>query len=61
MGRSAAGAARLADGVLRFYKSGKLGHNETYFKEWTVDVLNQVRKMKDEVGAFKKPSECPCS
>ncbi|KAM7253040.1 hypothetical protein ACFE04_025658 [Oxalis oulophora] len=31
-----------------FYKDGKVGHNETYFAEWSRDVLNHVRLSKLE-------------
>ncbi|KAG9450765.1 hypothetical protein H6P81_010730 [Aristolochia fimbriata] len=47
------------------YKNGKVGHNETYFTEWTLDVLNQVKVAKIEQAAshaLTRPSEyCPCS
>ncbi|KAK2992088.1 hypothetical protein RJ640_023471 [Escallonia rubra] len=31
-----------------FYKDGKVGHNETFFAEWSRKVLGQVRKSKLE-------------
>ncbi|XP_068636984.1 uncharacterized protein [Aristolochia californica] len=46
-----------------FYKNGRIGHNETYFTEWTLDVLNQVKRAKIEQVSqgLNQSSECPCN
>ncbi|KAG7972094.1 hypothetical protein I3843_07G166800 [Carya illinoinensis] len=46
-----------------FYKNGRVGHNETFFAEWTRTVLKQVRLSKlDEATKIAplKSSACLC-
>ncbi|KAM7479013.1 hypothetical protein LguiA_027226 [Lonicera macranthoides] len=50
------------------YKSGKIGHNETYFAEWARSVLNEVKLRKIDEQATTKgttdsstSSACSCS
>ncbi|RWR89970.1 Glycosyltransferase AER61 [Cinnamomum micranthum f. kanehirae] len=51
-----------------FYKSGKIGHNETFLTAWIVDVLNQEKIRRSQEASsmesgnhYVKPSKCPCS
>ncbi|KAM7253274.1 hypothetical protein ACFE04_025892 [Oxalis oulophora] len=47
-----------------FYKDGKVGHNESYFAEWSRDVLNHVRLGKLEENrkntTIGRSSNCVC-
>ena len=49
------------------YKSGKIGHNETYFAEWARSVLNEVLKLRkidkgtSASSASSTSSACACS
>ncbi|XP_077212943.1 uncharacterized protein LOC143848047 [Tasmannia lanceolata] len=45
-----------------FYKDGKIGHNETFLMDWTMDVLNRVKKRKVEEASSNsiQPSGCRC-
>ncbi|XP_009366352.2 uncharacterized protein LOC103956133 [Pyrus x bretschneideri] len=47
---------------MSIYKSGKIGHNETYLTQWTRDVLNEVKATKMEQAAISTSNEaCLCS
>lgn len=39
---------------MSFFKSGKIGYNETYFSEWARNVLNEVKTRKEEEQASMK-------
>lgn len=46
-----------------YYKGGKIGHNETFFAEWTRIVLDQVRTSKLEQAHQSAPlnsTACVC-
>lgn len=46
-----------------FYKNGRVGHNETFFAEWTRTVLEQVRLSKLDQATKIAPLEssaCLC-
>ncbi|KAM1180677.1 hypothetical protein ACFX13_020062 [Malus domestica] len=46
-----------------FYKDGRVGHNETYFAEWTRTVLKQVRtsKLEQDIESSQRDSNvCLC-
>lgn len=46
-----------------FYKNGKVGHNETFFADWTRTVLDEVRTSKLEQatkGAPVNSTACIC-
>lgn len=49
---------------MSMYKSGLIGHNETYFGEWARNVLNEVKIRKTEEGVNKREIElvrgCAC-
>ncbi|KAM1242587.1 hypothetical protein ACFX2G_034927 [Malus domestica] len=47
---------------MSIYKSGKIGHNETYLSQWTRDVLNEVKTTKMEQAAIPSSNDaCLCS
>ncbi|KAG9450764.1 hypothetical protein H6P81_010729 [Aristolochia fimbriata] len=52
-----------ARGCFDFYKATKIGHNETYFAQWAMQVLNQAKlRKKDGAAIAGDPStECPCT
>lgn len=44
-----------------FYKDGQVGHNETFFAEWTRDVLSRVRESKlEEAKKRLQPKRTTC-
>lgn len=45
------------------YKGGRIGHNSTYFAEWTSNVLSEVKMKKFEEASKGKiiPTKCACS
>ncbi|PRQ36338.1 putative glycosyltransferase 61 [Rosa chinensis] len=48
---------------MSLYKNGKIGYNETYFSEWSRNILNEVKKRKmEEVanGALLSSTGCIC-
>ncbi|XP_047330133.1 uncharacterized protein LOC124933742 [Impatiens glandulifera] len=53
---------------MSFYKSGKIGYNQTHFSEWARDVLNDVSTRKKEAATtakggsanYNKDEECVC-
>ncbi|KAM4088425.1 hypothetical protein ACJW30_07G070200 [Castanea mollissima] len=47
---------------MSIFKSGKIGHNETYFGEWARNVLAEVKTKKMEEASKKTSSTgCACS
>ncbi|XP_077251492.1 uncharacterized protein LOC143890694 [Tasmannia lanceolata] len=50
------------ENCMSFYKDSKVGHNETFFADWALSVLNQVKKRKVDEASMGpiEPSKCPC-
>ncbi|XP_021825021.1 uncharacterized protein LOC110766073 [Prunus avium] len=46
---------------MSIYKHGKIGHNETYFAEWTRNVIDEVKTRKIEEAKMATPSSNGCS
>lgn len=49
---------------MSIFKGGKIGHNDTYFREWARNVLNEVQTSKIEVATTNKgptTSGCACT
>ncbi|XP_008237234.1 PREDICTED: uncharacterized protein LOC103335977 [Prunus mume] len=46
---------------MSIYKDGKIGHNETYFAEWTRNVIDEVKTRKIEEAKMGTPSSNGCS
>ena len=50
---------------MSFYKKGRIGYNETYFKEWASKVLLEVKTKKMEEALNKNTTlisgSCACS
>lgn len=51
---------------MSIYKSGRIGHNETYFAEWARNVLAEVKTRKIQQASMKSKATttsvgCACS